>query len=59
MASLAPSRYSIGFFIRRSTTVRTRPVRTSRLKEVPMIRSASSRFPLPRSMDVSGAPPMP
>ena len=25
----------------------------------PMIRSASSRFPLPRSMDVSGAPPMP
>ena len=43
----------------RHSTVRPAPKRSSRAKELPMMRSASSFSPLPRWMEHRGAPPMP
>lgn len=40
-------------------TVRSRPHSTIIIKELPMMASASSWFPLPRWMEHKGAPPMP
>ena len=59
VASLAPNKYSMGRLNTSPTTVRIRPTITIMAKEFPIIASASSLFPLPRSMEQRGAPPIP
>ena len=56
--SLAPNSSSSGSFQIRHTAVSTKDSTTCRAKQLPMMRSAPSRFRLPSSMDASGAPPI-
>ena len=49
----------MGRLMTRNRAVTAAPKIRSRVKAFPMTRSASSRFPRPRSMELSGAPPVP
>ena len=49
----------MGRFRAKPSTVSTAPTISIRRKELPMIFSASSLRPAPRSMEHRGAPPMP
>ena len=59
VSSEAPNKCSMGRFRSSPRTVRTRPLKTIMTNELPMMASASWSLPRPRSMEHSGAPPMP
>ena len=49
----------MGRFTSISSVVAARPITTSSMKALPMVRSASSLSPRPRAMAHSGEPPVP